>query len=739
MKRLILALFTLLSLFEMPVKGENIIINFIPQPQKCVYTEGEFQMDKHLVVVNTNLDSYNLEYLKKHFERVFDFKLQFSSQPILSNYIRFETDNQLGDEAYNLVVEEKGITITSNSKAGQFYALQTLFQMMPAGIYKDVTGPYTMLLKEWSVPCVEITDYPRFAYRGNMLDISRTYFDKDYLMRHLDYLAYHKINKFHIHIADDNGWRIEIKKYPLLTEKGAWRGYGEVLPAAYNSGNERYGGFLTQAEMKEVVKHAQELNIEIIPEIDLPGHSKSFAASYPEILCNTDKEFLSVQAEGKNVFCVGKENNYKILENVIKELVKIFPGEYIHIGGDEVAMKVWNECPDCQALMKREGMKEEKELLGYFVRRMEKILEKYGKKLAGWDEIVEQGELKPTSRVYAWRRMWSGLAAVKQGRPTIMQIGEYCYIDMKQSAIERGHNWAGIVTLEKMYSFDPVGSFELNKEEEKLIVGPQAGLWTEMLVFPPHFSEYQLFPRLCALAEIGWTAQELRNFDCFNNRLVLSHYERLYNMGIAFRLPYPEVQYKNNVVKVTSPAPSLVVRYTMDGSEPTINSHVLTNDIITADPTLLKFATFFATNKSITVGVPGYPKYLTPEVVVTTSMESTKNTSVAGLQDYDFATYFRSANPPKEGDWFLYNFKEAVDCKKITVTANIPVIDFWGVTDGHVEYSYDGVNFVPAGRFNIRNQVIIQNKENKAIKAVRVIIDGPCEEKAVAIQDLKIE
>lgn len=716
--------------------GQNI--NFIPLPQEVNYTCGQYVMKTGFSINPDGADKFNVEYLKQHLDRVFDFEVAIKKNTT-QQCVVFQKDASLKAEEYRLIVNDNGVKIVSSSKAGEFYAIQTLFQMMPAGIYKDVTGPNRLLLKEYQLQKIEIKDYPRFEYRGNMLDVSRTFFDKDFIIRHLEWLAYHKINKFHIHLADDNGWRVEIKKYPLLTEKGAWRGYDEVLVPSYNSGKARYGGFYTQSDIKEIVAFAAERNIEVIPEIDLPGHSKSVTASYPEVLCESVGDYESVQGEGKNVFCVGNEDNYKMLDNIMKEISKLFPSEYIHIGGDEVVMKSWMECPKCQALMKKEGFTEPKQLLGYFVRRMEKILHKHGKKLAGWDEITDDGSLEPTSRVYAWRRMSTGLKAVQQGRSTVMQIAEYLYIDMKQSPIERGHNWADIVTAEKMYSFDPIGSFELSDEERKHILGPQAGLWAEMLILPPHFAEYQLYPRLCILSEIGWTNQQLRNYQDFDNRLTLSHYERLYNMGIAFRLPYPEVTMDGNVVSVKAARPTLETRYTFDESEPTISSPLLTtNTIITDTPEKLRFATFFATNKSMTVEVPGARKYLTPKVKVTTSIEESKRAGIANLGDYDFKTYFRSAKSPNEGEWMLFEFEQPVECKKITVQTNIPVTEFWGITDGHVEYSYNGVDYFFAGEFDIRNKVIINNITSP-VKAVKIVVDGPCETKSIAIQDLRIE
>ena len=235
------------------VMGNNVKpVNFIPLPQEVTYNDGTFLMDNQLVLCTANADKFNIGYLAKHLNRVFDFTVSQSSKTSGTNYIRFVRESSMGDEEYRLVVDNKGITITSKTKAGEFYAIQTLLQMMPAEIYAPLEGPNRMLLKQWTLPQIKISDFPRFVYRGNMLDVSRTFFDKQYILRHIDWLAYHKINKFHIHLADDNGWRVEIKKYPLLTERGAWRGYGEALVPSFNSGKARYGGFYTQDDIREM-------------------------------------------------------------------------------------------------------------------------------------------------------------------------------------------------------------------------------------------------------------------------------------------------------------------------------------------------------------------------------------------------------------------------------------------------------------------------------------------------------
>lgn len=717
-------------------------IDFIPQPNKVVYGDGTFLIEKGIVLDASAADSFNVGYLKDRWSRVFDFCLSEASSS--SNVISFKRVAGMKEEEYGLNISKDGIFVESSTRSGEFYAIQTLLQMLPAGVYADVKGASTMLLKEWSVPFISIEDSPRFSYRGNMFDVSRTFFPKEFIIRQLDYLAYHKINKFHWHLTDDNGWRIEIKSLPKLTKEGCFRGEDDLIVPSFFSGKESYGGFYTQEEIKYIVKYAKERNIEIIPEIDLPGHSKAFASAYPEIICNKhDSSVQSVQQESGNVFCVGKESNFVMLEKVVKEMSKLFDSEYIHIGGDEVALANWKNCDDCQALMKREGLKTEKELLNYFANRMGKILAKYGKKLAGWEEIVESGDLDPDARVYAWRNSDLGVRAVKRGQPTIMQIGKYCYFDMKYSPIERGHNWAGIIDVRQAYSFDPCKfeikneAYDFTPEEEEKIVGLQGALWTEMLIFPPHFAEYQLFPRLCATAEIGWTDQDKRDYEDFEKRLNNSHYERLYKMGIRFRLPYPEVKASGNVVTAAAPFASAVVRYSTDGSEPTINSPVVCGPIIAQKQDGLRFATFFADVQSISVGVEGSVKYLEPKVKVTVSegLGEHKSHTVAHLEDYDFNSYYTTGRPVKKGDFILYAFDEPVKCSSIEVISTIPRIEFYGVADGHVEYSFDGKEFIRGEIFRYGKALI---KPEAPVKAVKILFDGKGECKTVAIQDLRI-
>ena len=728
-KKNILTLAVAFASFILPAAAQ---VDFVPQPASVTWQEGQFVFDKNVQIEGG--DAFNVQYLKEHLARVFDQR--GDSWVPKGRRISFVRTKSYLEEGYGIKVTPQHIIVTATTRAGEFYAIQTLLQMLPPQVYRRATGPDAMLLRQYAVPCVSIEDQPRFSWRGSMLDVSRTFFDKDYILRHLDWLAYHKINKFHWHLTDDNGWRMEIKKYPKLTQVGAWRGIGEALEPAFDSGEERYGGYYTQEEMKEIVAYAADRNIEVIPEFDLPGHSKALAVSYPEMVCRHDTDVQSVQGEVHNVLCVGREKNYVMLENIIKEMASIFPSKYFHIGVEEVATESWKHCPDCQALMKKLGYTEETQLQGYFAQRMENILAKYGKTLEGWEDIIPTETLSRNDLVLVWHDQKVVQKALDAGFPVVTQNCFYLYFDMKQTAAERGHTWASIIDVEKTYSFDPLQHLDLSGDKQRLVKGLQGGLWAELMYYPPHFSEYQLYPRMCALAEVGWTPQELRDYKDFDGRLMRTHFERLWNMGIRFRIPAPEVDAS---CQVKSPYPNMVVRYTFDGSTPMPSSPVVTGPIITDHPENLRFATFFQDLKSITVEVPGSRKYLTPATKVTTTMTLNPHYPIENLEGYEPGRYVRTTGAPKKGDEMLFTFAEPLSCKQITVQTADPVNNFYGITQGHVEVKYADENvFTRIESFDMHNRVVV-TPNNRPVEAVKIVVDGPCEGKAVFIQWLKIE
>jgi hexosaminidase len=421
-------------------------------------------------------------------------------------------NSRLGNEGYSLSVTPKMITISANKPAGLFYGAQTLLQMVPLA---KTNAPILLA-------CTEITDYPRFGWRGLMLDVSRHFFTTEEVKRFIDQMAKYKFNVFHWHLTDNQGWRIEIKGLPQLTKVGAWRvvrtgNFGYFAPPA-DGEQSTDGGFYTQDEVREIVKYAQERYVTIVPEIDVPGHSLAFIASYPEASC-TQVQYLvnaGFPTGADVVLCAGNEDVFKKLETIFSEVASLFPGKYIHIGGDEADKAFWKKCPKCQERMKQENLKNEEELQSYFIKRVSKMLESNGKKLIGWDEILEGG-LAPDAAVMSWRGTEGGAAAAKAGHPVVMTPNQYCYLDHTQgeNVIERyGILFCCFMRMKEAYKFDPLTGVT----DSAYVLGGQGNLWTEMV---PNYrrAEYMIWPRALALSEVLWSPKANRDWDEFVPRV----------------------------------------------------------------------------------------------------------------------------------------------------------------------------------------------------------------------------
>ena len=408
-------------------------------------------------------------------------------------------------ESYTLSVTSQRIEIRATSGAGLFYGMQTLLQLMqPAG-----TGSY-------SVPSVEIEDTPRFAYRGLMLDVSRHFSTKEFIKKQIDALAYYKINRLHLHLTDAAGWRLEIKKYPLLTDFAAWR-TDPTWKKWWNGGRKylRYdepgasGGYYTQDDIREILEYARQHYITVIPEIEMPSHSEEVLAAYPQLSC-------SGEPYKNSDFCVGNEETFTFLENVLTEVMELFPSEYIHVGGDEAGKSAWKTCPKCQKRMKDEHLANVDELQSYLIHRIEKFLNNHGRRLLGWDEIL-QGGIAPNATVMSWRGEEGGIAAVTSGHHAIMTPGAYCYLDSYQDApYSQPEAIGGYLPLKKVYAYDPVPA-SLTAEQAKLVYGVQGNLWVEYIPTPEHV-EYMIYPRMLALAEVAWSAPERKSWPDFHTR-----------------------------------------------------------------------------------------------------------------------------------------------------------------------------------------------------------------------------
>ena len=433
--------------------------------------------------------------------------------------IRLATDSTLADEAYRLEVNGQGVRITSNaSGAGWFYGVQTLLQLLPPDIY-DNTQTFA---KRLEIPAARIEDAPRFPHRGAMMDVGRNFLPKEEVLKFLDLMASYKMNVFHFHLTDDQGWRIEIKKYPRLTEVGSHRPRTQIghsdyyYPRRYDDKEQR--GYYTQDDIREIVRYAADRFITVVPEIEMPGHASAALASYPELSCGLGKtyvvrDYFDVFDE---VYCP-KENTFRFLEDVLTEVMDLFPSHYIHIGGDECPKKAWKKCAHCQALMKREGLPDEEALQSWFIHRIEQFVNSRGRDIIGWDEIL-QGGLAPNATVMSWRGEEGGIEAARQKHRVIMTPGVRCYFDFYQSVPEEEPMaMRGFLPLDTVYAYDPLPA-ALTPEEQAYIIGTQANIWGEYIQTPEHF-EYMAFPRLLAMAEVQWTQPGQKDFDDFARRL----------------------------------------------------------------------------------------------------------------------------------------------------------------------------------------------------------------------------
>lgn len=537
------SLFLVLSML-FPLEGFSYQFSVTPLPVKVELLNGAFEIKANFKILISH------KSLKKEAEYLNDllFVTNWKGYPILltpeypdSSFIFLKLDPE-GDyennEAYRLKVTEKGIYLNAKNKAGIFYGIHTLRQLLPTQI--EHTDP-SLVQKNtiWKINVVEIYDYPRFGYRGMHLDVARHFFPVDFVKKYIDLLSIYKFNRFHWHLTEDQGWRIEIKKYSKLTEIGAWR--DSTLIGNYGSGKYdgiRYGGFYTQEEIKEIVAYATERHITVIPEIELPGHSSAALAAYPELGC-FDKEVQVVTSWGvfEDIYCP-KEETFDFLEDVLDEVIELFPSEYIHIGGDEAPKKQWEESEIAQAVIQREGLKDEHELQSYFIGRIEKYLNSKGRQIIGWDEIMEGG-LAPRATVMSWRGEEGGIEAAKMKHDVIMSPNASNYFDHYQSESTDQEPIAigGLTTLQDVYNYEPIPS-ELTEEKAKYILGAQANVWTEYIHTGAKV-EYMAFPRAIALAEVLWSSKESKEWVEFLNRLQFA-FERLDILGVNYAIHYRE-------------------------------------------------------------------------------------------------------------------------------------------------------------------------------------------------------
>lgn len=597
----------------------------IPQPVSITMQQGKFVMDD-----NTTLQFNKADKKLKAAADLFSAYIKnLSGKTLAQNqkspkaiHLKIAKTAEIGSEGYLLNVSSSSITITANTATGILYGIQSLMQLLPA------TGDASMQLA-----AMQIKDYPHMAYRGMHLDVSRHMFPVSFIKKYIDFLAAYKFNRFHWHLTDDQGWRIEIKKYPELMAKAAYRN-GTVVgryPGTQND-NLRYGGYYTQEEVKDVVAYAAQRAITVIPEIEMPGHASAAIAAYPWLSCFPDKptqmpEHSSAmsslqQSQGskklvqetwgvfEDIFCAGKDSTFLFLQNVLDEVLPLFPSRYIHVGGDEAPKDHWKKCPNCQARIKKENLKDEHELQSYFIQRMEKYLNNKGRILIGWDEILEGG-LAPNAVVMSWRGEAGGIEAAKQNHDVIMTPGNPLYFDHYQAdPATEPVAIGGFNTLKKVYDYDPVPK-ELNDEQAKHILGAQANLWTEYIHTTQHV-EYMMLPRMLALAEAVWSPKENKKWNRFNEHLqahIRSFEKKGWNYSRGnFRVDIkPVAQNGKLLVTLSTEAYGGDIFYTTDGSAPTLQSNRYTAPVLIDNTVVLKAVT--ALNGKIMSAVPAQQKF----------------------------------------------------------------------------------------------------------------------------------
>ncbi|HEY8689449.1 MAG TPA: family 20 glycosylhydrolase [Chitinophagaceae bacterium] len=538
MKKILLfpLLFISISLFSQDMNE----INIVPKPVSIKKTEGTFLLDKQTCILSYINDD-NANILNSYLEKLYGFALpikktiQKNEKCIFFSSIHYE--GSLPNEEYSLTVQKNQIEIASKTEAGGFYGIQTLLQLLPTS--KKIP---------LSIPQLSIYDYPRFPYRGMHLDVGRHFFPPSFIKKYIDYLAYHKFNTFHWHLTEDQGWRIEIKKYPKLTSVGGYRN-GTIIGRYPGKGNDgiKYGGYYTQEEIKDIVKYAADRYITIIPEIEMPGHSSAAIAAYPELSCFPNEPTKvatgtawSGSTQGKqvqqawgvfeDVYCPS-EYTFHFLEDVLDEVMQLFPSKYIHIGGDECPKENWKRSAFCQQLIKEKNLKDEHGLQSYFIQRIEKYVNSKGRQIIGWDEILEGG-LAPNATVMSWQGEQGGIAAAKDHHNVIMTPGAYCYLDHSQSKNEDSVTFGSYLPLETVYNYEPIPK-GLNADEAKYILGAQGNVWTEYMSNPKKV-EYMVFPRMSALSEVLWSPKEKRDWKDFARRLpaLIKRYDQ-WNAGYS--------------------------------------------------------------------------------------------------------------------------------------------------------------------------------------------------------------
>lgn len=672
----------------------------IPTPNKYVAKSGEFTLSSTSRVSTTDsalkpAASYLADYLGVSLGEGGDISLRI--------------DSKLGNEEYLIDISSDRVVILGGDYGGVFSGITTFMQLLPASVYSDLQLPQT-------IACSEISDSPRFEYRGFMLDVCRTWISKEAIMEFIDLLAYHKINKLRLHLTDDEAWRIEIKSHPELAQVGGFRGCDSPVWPRYGKWNEKWGGYYTQSDMREIIEYAKVRNIEVIPEIDLPGHSLAMASIHPEILCNyTPNLQASFGYDTRSAFCASKESNYALIRDILTEICQLFDTKYIHIGGDEVETSQWSSCPDCKALMARKGYTSPQQLQAYFMTRVTSMLTEQGKYAGVWNEAIDGGQLSKNTVVYGWESVKECREAAAKGYKTVVMPGQYFYFDMKQSKNEPGHDWAAIFDWKKVYGVTPQ-ALGFTDEEQRNIWGYEASFFSEAYASrnpeTADYLHYQTFPRIVALAEIAWNSSDSRNESEFYAKMV-EHYARLDAMGVAYRLMPPTVAYSEGKLSAKCNDGSNI--YVVD--ELTGKEYRYTGPISTNKPAAYGFISRRDKAKSPEAGHQSHFKTLTPQFTITSSMPEHATMTFTKAQSY--GRIARTSRSCKEGDWVQFTFATPVECRRMQVATGNFQLPRFIFEDGYAEISYDGVEFFYAGKMG--NGMFVIHRPLHPIKAIRLV------------------
>lgn len=646
------------------------VLQIIPMPDSVSFDKGVFTISANtrISIPDKSCMEGCAELLNEAIVGISNYSLEEEHNRQRNNQIRFRLDSlaaNWNEEEYRLQITPDSIVLVAKTPAGLFYGVQTLVQLLTDSQFYDPEK------RSWKLPALRIVDKPAFTYRGLHLDVSRHFFPKEFVMKCIRLMSEYKLNRLHWHLTDGAGWRIEIKKYPELTMYAAWRSKMDYL--SWWNGDRRYvtkdsvgayGGFYTQDEIREVVAYAASKHVTVIPEIEMPGHSEEVLAVYPYLGCS-GKPYRNGE------FCIGNDQTFEFVENVLTEVLSLFPSEFIHIGGDEASKAAWKKCLKCQKRIKVEGLKDEKELQSYMIRRVGSFLKSKGRKLIGWDEILEGG-LAPEATVMSWRGEKGGVEAARSGHYVVMTPGIYCYFDSYQAEPQtQPYAIGGFTPYLKTYSYHPIPS-ELTKEEAHYVLGAQANVWTEYITTPSH-AEYMIFPRLLALSEVVWTEQSKKNRENFKYR-VGKHIGLLSQRGVnVFRLSdrvdiLTEVDTMGKRIKVSFDTEKYQpeIRYTVDGTEPETTSPIYDAPFYIRDSAMVKAAIFTGNLRSETLSSSriDYHKAIGKPVVYQTRY----NGSYPAAGETTLTDGYRGGLTYSDGRWqgFLTNLDVTIDMGEVT-------------------------------------------------------------------------